>query len=1410
MRIPEVSFMSEPRSNSAFFLVAILFAAAFTPVLAPAAASSSDEAEPEAYNAGGVVIGDIADFDPSQGREYIMIEEEVPVVSAFSFLKNAWIDEGRPGVESMIVEPQTSARAAGRACNPHVVNDQLSVPTSGGSINVYVAKTTNTVAFLVQSGRTLSSTVLNNLASSWDSTIYPTMTTYYGKDYSDGRGLAPPDVDNNCQVQIVIYDIDGAYNIGGYFAPSLANAREAVYVDYADITLSWGKSILAHEMEHLLHNAQDPYENLWIDEGNADVAIYLCFGADSTLVSHLNQWTASSELSVRWWNQRFADYGAGFIFTMYLADHLGGGPAVRQLVQDSATGGLGVENLALSPVSGQSGMLGRTMGEIFANFSIAAVLDSDQGIYGFSNLDLTPTCSAGSFCRVQPADTNSDWSGPWSSTGHSVEGWGIRAFKFTPGGAAPAPLTMRLTADVSQFDGVVVTKSTADGLWTASDLNFQNNVATALVPGFGNLTDEVWAITWYASTVADCDYTSCGSSYPQGTVDIEAARITAPASLTLNTTDATIDRDGDGAPDTAQVNYEVFSNAFFEDLDVTMKVLDASGIEVDKLTKRIAAGGGVATEESFWFTAPLNGQYTFQLDMVDMIGTAVDSLTTSPHVLNNMRPTANGTLDPNASQTWENVQFTGDGFDAWGLSLDNNTLPYLDAPVAYAWDFGDNSTSGLKSPLRAYESTGVYNVTLRVMDQGNTWSDTSIMQINVSDTSPPIPIITVNNVVIENEINILTNQLILFSAARTVDNVPSNQLEFSWDWGDGSSDSAVGGYEYAHEWGDISGTLVSYNLTLTVFDGVNTGIKEIIVNVNNRIPIQIFSDNLSTYTYTALVMPDVFTDDDGSIIAYAWSFPSGVNLDGGVSDRTYDFTQTTSNSANPMPAWDSPGLKTVQLTVTDDDGSSVNTTLSVMVHNQLPVGDFIVRTTATSGSSTIDFRVEDGQVDTPYTFDGRDSFDPDGTVGDSSDLTFNWTFSDGTFGDRPQVTHSFTEPGTHSVTLIVFDEAGESSAPRTMTIEMANPLPIISVRILDAWLNGEIITDSTTFDQNSMPDMWSRTFNEEGQTYAAPNTLLYFDSDGTRDGDRMFEGKYIPLEAESPDWNGLVQYSWDFGDGTPIDNTPSPWHAYTLPGEYTVSLTVRDAFGTGDVSRATFTVIVDHPPVIHNLLIPDELFSGDSNSFGANISDLEVDLGVALYRDTNVNDGSISDRDESLNPDLVVRWDLDVEVDEDANGNPADDWVDPLSGSTTRVSANYEQPGVYTLLVEVCDGLGMCTVTVQDIEVSPPPTAPPSLSDFSVEDWKSWLTEAGSDLATFVALISVALILGWLVMREPSDLEDEAKQAAESYSDVEMVESQGGLLGMDHHTPPPAPGILSKDERRSDDSGYVRPLRRRG
>ena len=87
----------------------------------------------------------------------------------------------------------------------------------------------------------------------------------------------------------------------------------------------------------------------------------------------------------------------------------------------------------------------------------------------FQILDLTPTCSSGSFCRAQPPMLTVIGV-PLFSTGHTVEGWGLMGMlKFTPGGiiAGSADHQM-LTADVSQFDGVVVSKSMVDGLLSVS------------------------------------------------------------------------------------------------------------------------------------------------------------------------------------------------------------------------------------------------------------------------------------------------------------------------------------------------------------------------------------------------------------------------------------------------------------------------------------------------------------------------------------------------------------------------------------------------------------------------------------------------------------------------------------------------------------------------------------------------------------------------------------------------------------------------------------------------------------------------------------------------------------------------------------------------------------------------------
>ena len=1111
--------MSEPCSTRAYTLLIIFMLSAMSPIV------SADPAEEPVFESEEFVpvFADIDDFTPSGAHPYMIPDSNESLYSATRLMKQSWVDEGMPGVE-IATSPQ--AKTSGRACTPYSEGDTATVPTSGGSIDVSIEKTTSTAAFMVQTGRTVSSTVLNNWASTWDSTVYPTLMTYFGKDYFDGRGIAAPDVDNNCQIEIVIYAIDGAYNIGGYFSPGMSSSREAIFIDIDDAPLAWSKVILAHELQHLMHNALDPYENLWIDEGAADMAAFLCFGGSSTLYGHVNAWTTASEISVRWWNQRIADYGGGFIFLLYLADHLGGGPAIRKLAQDSSTGASGIEDLARNPIGATPGVIGRDFIDIYTNFTIAATLDSDQGIYGMSNLYMTPACGSSDFCRIQPADSNSDWIGPWSSTGNTVEGWGVQVFKFTPGSAAPAPLTMRFTGDVPGMDGVIMSRASADGIYTRSDINFNGAIGTALVPGFGNLTDEIWAITWYAANKGDCDYTSCGGSYPQAVIDVEAARITSPASLNLNST-ILADRDGDSLIDTAEIEFNVLSNAFFEDLDVQIEVKNASGIVLDTIETRVQAGGGVDVSTKVWYTAKTSEVHTFHLTMKDMLGDVIDTTQSGAQFMDNMKPVSNASIDTLDAQTWDNIQFVGSGFDAWGLSLANNTLPYLDDPVAYAWDFDDGNSSSLKSPVRSYLEVGQYNTTLRVLDQGGTWSQSDVTSINITDTTSPNPIITVNGLIIEDNLSILTGQIVQFGAERTTDNVPVSYLQFTWDWGDGELESGKGVSSAYHLWADGLTAVTSYNLTLTVDDGVNSASKVIQIFVNNRAPGQINSDVIITETFTPTMLPDVFEDEDGELVQWNWDFDEGVNLDGGIVDRTDIFVEMMSLEQNPIAAWSTPGIKYVNITVTDNDGAPASAQMMVQVLNQLPVAQFTVRDSGSAGSPIIDFRIVDGQVDVPYTFDGRSSFDPDGEVGDSTDLTFNWTFSDGTISEESLVTHNFSTPGEHFVTLYVIDENGMSSEQRTLSIRIQNPKPVISVKIFDVWLDNELVTSSTPVPEGTSFD-YSHTFDDDGNVVTTPDQILYFDSLGTRDGDRTYEGRFVPLESNNSDWNGIVQYSWDF------------------------------------------------------------------------------------------------------------------------------------------------------------------------------------------------------------------------------------------------------------------------------------------
>jgi PKD repeat protein len=1366
------------------FLVSLMILGSWAPF---AAASDGDSGENPTTQDG--IFYNLDEFDPLvDGKPYLFAggEDEI-IFSATRHLKQQWVDDGYPGLVLPFEDTGTSGRTSGRACeNAWTAGQTGTVQTTGGQIQISAMHVTTNAAILIESGQSVSSTTLNNIGSTWETTIFPTDSNYFGN---------PPDVDNNCQIEIVIYAIDGGGNTGGYFMPSMASTREIVYVDIDD--LSWRNTILAHEFQHLLHNARDPFEYIWIDEGNADMAAFLCFGASNTVIGHANQWTTNASASVRWWNQRLADYGAGFMFMLFLADNLGGGSAIRQLVADTRTGGAGIVQLAQTLGSGGT-PIGTTMTDIFANFTASVTLDhGTQAEFGLDNIDMYETCGGNQFCRLQLSGSNLNWGSMWQSGPHDLEGWGVHAFRFKDG--TGSPLNIMIQPTELGFAATTLTHDAAAGTWSMEQLRFDplTGIGTALIPSFGNITDDVYLIVWYESGVDDCDYTSpnCafpgGTEYPIASFDVMAGLITQPAQIAV-AQEFTSDRDQDGDDDTVEATVEVTSSAFYEVLDIEVKAYD-NNILQDSLSFSMEAGNNVPVNRTVWYTPPWDGDWTLHFTMRNQIGEIVDEALTLPLTLANMAPVAEGSASANATQTWLPLQFFGAGYDLWGLGMTNASFTHNETPIGYNWDFGDGSSgSGLKDPLRAWQIPGMYNVTLSVVDQGGDVSLNQMWEISVNDTEVPVPQIDVGSppVAISDPYTLLTSQRVQFSAARTDDNVPLNQLTFTWDFGDGTILNGQGLYDVSHEWAMGSSNGTAYNLTLYVDDGTHVANMTATILIMNRVPRQVWFEDMETTTLTPLLMPTVFIDDDGTIMSTNWWFDENVNLDGGIVTLGSPFVSNHSTDANPSPAWATPGWKNITIYAMDDAGDVSSTVLRVEVLNQRPVAIFP--------------RPDDGTTDTMYSFLSS-SFDPDGNSGN---MSHNWTIT----GIQDPITnnlvnHMFTVPGVYVVSLVVTDERGLDSLPKSYTIHIANPLPMPMLSVNEAWLNGTIVTmpgsDLSVYT-------WRRTFTDSGDIFVAPGTVLRFSSDGSRDMDAAFDGMDNP-DQNAPDWNGIIDTTWSWGDASPPSHAYDAWHIFEQPGFYTVTLTVRDGYGTGDSNSTTIGIWVSSTPVIlsEEIIGDGSAFSGEMNIMEAIAQDVDLDSGMKAWRDDDVlsdsdNDGvADNDQDTPLNVDLAYWWDLDDSADDDGNGNFNDDWTTNLNVREGRgIDAQWNESGEYLIRLMVCDDTAVCTIETYEIIVRDPDAADDALGDLS---WKDLLPSADSGSLYILILIALVLTLGWLVMREPEEIEMEAEEAASTY-DVAEVHTEGGILGMDQHAPPPKPTHLAKEDRRSKESGYVRPV----
>ena len=262
------------------------------------------------------------------------------------------------------------------------------------------------------------------LLNQFDTVIYPTDTSVFGFPLPRGdEGLKTWILIHNIRDESY-YDCSQTSYVAGYFSSGedATNNKNMMHIDSYDWANRTGptaarpyqyEQIFAHEYEHLIHFDQDPDEESWVDEGLADLAGFMCGYGHSR--SHLMYYMVYHPMvSLTFWGGGLENYGASYLFQLYLYEKYGGRAFTSALVQEPANGIEGIETTL------QAMGYRDSFDQIFDNWTIANYIDDTRkagGKYGYDTLNIGSIDTAGYTIEYALANL---WWGPPDQTPFAV------------------------------------------------------------------------------------------------------------------------------------------------------------------------------------------------------------------------------------------------------------------------------------------------------------------------------------------------------------------------------------------------------------------------------------------------------------------------------------------------------------------------------------------------------------------------------------------------------------------------------------------------------------------------------------------------------------------------------------------------------------------------------------------------------------------------------------------------------------------------------------------------------------------------------------------------------------------------------------------------------------------------------
>ena len=416
-------------------------------------------------------------------------------------------------------------------------------------------------------------------------------------------------------------------------------------------------------------------------------------------------------------------------------------------------------------------------------------------------------------------------------------------------------------------------------------------------------------------------------------------------------------------------------------------------------------------------------------------------------------------------------------------------------PTSWYWDFGDGIYSKhVMNATHTFTKPGVYHVTLTVANEAG----------NSTVTKPNYIIVTPPKTLVANflaDVASGTAPLTVYFADISKGEEP---ISWYWDFGDGiNSKHAMNATHTFTKPG-------FYNVTLTVANeaGISKVTKRRYINVtSSKTSVADFSANVTSGTVPLKVL-FAATSKDEAPVSWYWDFGDGVNSKYAMN-ATHTFTK--------------PGMYNVTLTVANETGTSTVTK-----------PNYIIVTSPKTLVANFFADVFSGTA--PLTV----LFTDISTCGVPT--SWYWNFGDGIYSIRAMnVTHTFTKPGSYSVTLTVANEADISTVTKPYYIHITPP-------------------------ETPVAD-----FSANVTSGPAPLTVLF-----------------AAIRPQKLSYTDIItggvptSWHWDFGDGTNSKDDMNATHTFTKPGNYTVGLTVENAAGSSTATKPGYIVVTDPSTPVAN------------------------------------------------------------------------------------------------------------------------------------------------------------------------------------------------------------------------------------